>query len=398
MPIISNLYNLDALFPTYTSSDAGKMPAVNSSGTGYELVDAPERMPPGGTAGQVLSKTEDGTAWTDPPSGGVQPDWHQNDPTAADYVQNRTHYDEQIVIEWDGDTNGRVYVTIGVGVSLYKVSDFTPSIDEIVGSTISLSSGQMLNVAYSDLTVLENVVVISEAAVIAYTDNAQYETIVFQQPGVYFIHATTEVGTLYASGITYEHTKKLNRKYLPPDSILPYVTSDDAGNVLRVVNGNWVSTPVAEPVFFVTFTASNIENSGICRADKTYNQVLSAINEGHPVIGRLTDDGQNYLFLQLIRNKTTGDQVLGFSMLSSNTVYIVDFVTGTTARLFVYDIYRLPLVTTSDDGKLLQVVNGEWAAVDIGSAVQLLAETGVAEPVTDGSAILTDANGIIYVL
>lgn len=73
MPIISNLYNLDALFPTYTSSDVGKMPAVNSSGTGYELVDAPERMPPGGTAGQVLSKTEDGTAWTDPPSGGGLP-------------------------------------------------------------------------------------------------------------------------------------------------------------------------------------------------------------------------------------------------------------------------------------------------------------------------------------
>lgn len=58
----------------------------------------------------------------------------------------------------------------------------------------------------------------------------------------------------------------------------------------------------------------------------------------------------------------------------------------------------MPPVTTSDDGKLLQVVNGEWAAVDIGSAVELLAETGVAEPVTDGSAILTDANGIIYVL
>ena len=31
-------------------------------------------VPSGGTAGQVLSKTEDGAAWTDPPSGGVQPD------------------------------------------------------------------------------------------------------------------------------------------------------------------------------------------------------------------------------------------------------------------------------------------------------------------------------------
>lgn len=46
-------------------------------------------VPSGGTAGQILSKTADGTAWTDPPSGGVQPNWNQNDPTAADYVANR---------------------------------------------------------------------------------------------------------------------------------------------------------------------------------------------------------------------------------------------------------------------------------------------------------------------
>lgn len=51
-------------------------------------------VPSGGTAGQVLGKTADGTAWTDPPSGGVQPDWNQNDPTAADYVRNRTHWTE----------------------------------------------------------------------------------------------------------------------------------------------------------------------------------------------------------------------------------------------------------------------------------------------------------------
>lgn len=58
-------------------------------------------VPPGGTAGQVLSKTEDGAAWTDPPSGGVQPDWNQNDPTAADYVRNRPggYMQDEIEIE-----------------------------------------------------------------------------------------------------------------------------------------------------------------------------------------------------------------------------------------------------------------------------------------------------------
>lgn len=31
--------------------------------------------------------------------GGVQPDWNQNDPTAADYVKNRTHYEEPGFVE-----------------------------------------------------------------------------------------------------------------------------------------------------------------------------------------------------------------------------------------------------------------------------------------------------------
>ena len=49
-------------------------------------------VPDGGTVGQLLSKTETGTEWIDPPQSGVQPDWNQNDETAADYVKNRPFY------------------------------------------------------------------------------------------------------------------------------------------------------------------------------------------------------------------------------------------------------------------------------------------------------------------
>ena len=49
-------------------------------------------VPDGGTVGQLLGKTESGTAWIDPPQSGVQPDWNQNDSTAADYVKNRPFY------------------------------------------------------------------------------------------------------------------------------------------------------------------------------------------------------------------------------------------------------------------------------------------------------------------
>lgn len=46
-------------------------------------------IPEGGTARQLLGKTESGTEWVDPPQSGVQPDWNQNDSTAANYVKNK---------------------------------------------------------------------------------------------------------------------------------------------------------------------------------------------------------------------------------------------------------------------------------------------------------------------
>lgn len=49
-------------------------------------------VPDGGTVGQLLSKTESGTEWIDPPQSGVQSDWNQNDDTQPDYVKNRPFY------------------------------------------------------------------------------------------------------------------------------------------------------------------------------------------------------------------------------------------------------------------------------------------------------------------
>ena len=54
-------------------------------------------VPDGGTAGQLLSKTESGTEWIDPPQSGAQPDWNQNDSTQPDYVKNRPFYTGNLV-------------------------------------------------------------------------------------------------------------------------------------------------------------------------------------------------------------------------------------------------------------------------------------------------------------
>lgn len=196
-------------------------------------------VPSGGTTGQVLSKTEDGTAWTDPPSGGVQPDWNQNDPTAADYVKNRTHYDEQTVIEWDGDTSGK----ISVSDVFFRVSDLTPTVDDLIGGRLVWEKEGFETtdcIIDTEMAAQSGDVVIiggGELGIVALSAGATISNFAFAEPGVY----VTECDYFEMS---YGVTHNLPRKYLPPDAILPSVTASDNGKVLKVVNGVW--TAVAE--------------------------------------------------------------------------------------------------------------------------------------------------------
>ena len=88
---------------TVTTGEPGTDAIVTNSGTESAAVlnftipkgetgPAGAGVPDGGTVGQLLGKTESGTAWIDPPQSGVQPDWNQNDSTSADYVKNRPFY------------------------------------------------------------------------------------------------------------------------------------------------------------------------------------------------------------------------------------------------------------------------------------------------------------------
>ena len=99
-------------------------------------------VPDGGTSGQLLSKTESGTAWIDPPQSGVQPDWNQNDETQPDYVKNRPFY--------TGDTVETVFVE-------ESTVSFAPADGAYMGqleSTFSATVGNTYKVSW-DGTVYE---------------------------------------------------------------------------------------------------------------------------------------------------------------------------------------------------------------------------------------------------
>ena len=77
--------------------------------------------------------------------GGVQPDWDQNDSTAADFVKNRpgafqVPQKDAVTITWDGVIGDKENVDMG-GFLLVKVSDEIFYPPNLYGATVTLKSG-----------------------------------------------------------------------------------------------------------------------------------------------------------------------------------------------------------------------------------------------------------------
>ena len=104
-------------------------------------------LPKDGNPGDVLVKTETGSAWEKQEPATSTPDWHQNDPTASDYIKNRpggyTVNYPALNIEWDGVIGDRVSVDIGGGAKFVKVSDDIPKAEQLVGGILTSKNGDM---------------------------------------------------------------------------------------------------------------------------------------------------------------------------------------------------------------------------------------------------------------
>ena len=182
-------------------------------------------------------------------------DWEQNDATKADYIKNRTHYEEittvnePLNITWDGNTEGLVCVDD----IFYKVSDLVLTDEQIKSSTLTLTDGTIIPAdamaeAWEEFiaqgNVTEEYVVLFPMIAFIRKENVMYKDLAtFSEPGIYFI---TEFPQIQVSTFTttepVEHTAtvvhKLDKKYLP-DNIggIKYVTigQDDDGNAIADV-------------------------------------------------------------------------------------------------------------------------------------------------------------------
>ena len=150
----------------------------------------------------------------------VQTDYTQNDATAKDYIKNRPGgYETGFEITWDGDTTGRVSITVeGVPYVWYKMSNKILTADQIVGSKATLvkggvpQSGIITQITYED----ENIIALSELALISAKASGAYlvggVNLFVPEAGVYFMYVNS---ASYFSALSNLVVHPFDDKYIP---------------------------------------------------------------------------------------------------------------------------------------------------------------------------------------
>ena len=178
-------------------------------------------VPDGGTAGQLLSKTESGTAWIDPPQSGVQPDWNQNDETQPDYVKNRPFYSgpvETVIVE---ESTGTFTESSG-GVYMAEFPPFKATVGEIYNVRWDGTAYECTCADFNGNSVIGNLSILG-----AGSDTGE-PFLMPAEGGIIFIIFTLDTSashTFSISEFVEEGVKKIDRKYLPEAAVITHVAS-----------------------------------------------------------------------------------------------------------------------------------------------------------------------------
>lgn len=135
-----------------------------------------------------------------------------------------TEQGEQTVITWDGDTEG----IVDKGGHFYKVSELTPTIDEVIGGVINTKTGDGIfptEITADSITAIsEHLYTVqgySRSSVIVALEDSEIEGITFE-PGLYYSKRGSGVISVYIKSLTYGTpytVHKIDKKYLPPHII-----------------------------------------------------------------------------------------------------------------------------------------------------------------------------------
>lgn len=173
-------------------------------------------------------------------------------PLTYDYMPEGYPKKDGWCIEWDGNTEGLTYIPIEEGSTLYKISDFLPTDDELIWAILEFSDGRSTKITSNKInsSLCPGMTIVANVIYIVRQDNVIGDGITFSEKGVYTLYQ----GGVYAKKIGNETVVPIDNEFLPePISINKrYVTPSfnvsisskfpkietDSGIFNAIVNGN----------------------------------------------------------------------------------------------------------------------------------------------------------------
>ena len=204
-------------------------------------------------------------------------------PLTYDYMPEGYPKKDGWSVEWDGNIEGLTYVpystaefnAVGAKEGFYKISDFLPTDNELIGAILELSNGQGGKISSHEIntSLYPGITVVADSIYIVWQDNSSIGDITFSEKGAYSAYQDG----IYVKKLSNETVVPFDNEFLPePISINKrYVTPSfnvsispkfprietDSGIFNAIVNGNQ---------YMIEIEASGTIN---LKQDRTYNAV-----------------------------------------------------------------------------------------------------------------------------
>lgn len=193
--------------------------------------------------------------------------------------EDRLAYNAVTTISWDGDTTDRV----NAGGFAYKVSDLTPTKEELIGGIISLEPSGTHTLIANDFREGENWLIGFDSVIVSYADSVVVEGITIPEKGIYLFYQNS---SRYASGLSWGKVKLLDSDLLPKNY-----------NVLFTLGASGGITTYEAPKENVT-----------CNC--TYEELNAWLVTGTPIVAHFVSPGNYCATIQAFKVDDTGIRFL----------------------------------------------------------------------------------------